>query len=72
VRVLIALVLLAAACGSAPYPAGHTCVSSAECGDGLLCDYGVTPHVCAGMSSASTDLAVMMMTPADASMPTTD
>ena len=57
-RILIALVLLAAACGSAPFPAGHTCTSSAECANGLLCDYGQMPHVCAGSSSASTDLSV--------------
>ncbi|MGZ6983235.1 MAG: hypothetical protein ACXVH5_13805, partial [Ilumatobacteraceae bacterium] len=44
--------------GDALYPAGHTCQSSSECANGLLCDYGVTPHACAGMSSSGTDLSV--------------
>ena len=51
------MLLLGGGCGIGNFGAGHTCESSEECGDGLICDYGQTPHVCAGSSSISTDLS---------------
>lgn len=42
---LLAVVLLATACGatpparSEPAPAGHTCTSDADCADGMACCY---------------------------------
>jgi len=56
-RVVFALLVVAAGCGDAPFPAGHACQNSTECAAGLLCDYGPTPHVCAGMSLLSSDFA---------------
>jgi hypothetical protein len=55
-RVVFASLLLLAGCGDPPYPAGHACHSSAECANGLICDYGANPPACAGMSSTYTDL----------------
>jgi hypothetical protein len=34
-------------CDDSLLGAGQTCASSGECGPGLLCDFGKTPHVCA-------------------------
>jgi len=42
----------AMACGgSSAKQAGETCVASSECGDGLVCDFGQTPAVCASMGT---------------------
>lgn len=30
---------------------GQECFASSECGAGLVCDFGVTPHVCAAQGS---------------------
>jgi hypothetical protein len=56
-RRFFAVVIFLVGCGDSLFQAGHTCESSEECADGLLCDYGQMPHVCAGMSSTSTDLS---------------
>jgi hypothetical protein len=64
-RRIFALVVLLGGCSDSLYPAGHTCFSSEECAAGLLCDYGPTPHVCAGMSTAASDLSATP-TPKDA------
>ena len=31
--------------------AGDTCSASSECDEGLVCDLGADPHVCAGMGT---------------------
>jgi hypothetical protein len=52
---------LLAACGSDTLGGeGATCTSSEECGDGLLCDFGKTPHVCSPTSTASKDMTVRL------------
>jgi len=51
-RFLPAALLLMLGCGAPGGKAeGQTCVTSQECGPGLLCNYGVTPHVCAKSST---------------------
>jgi hypothetical protein len=59
-----ALILIAAAlagCGSSRNKAeGEVCVTAQECADGLLCDYGKTPHLCAKMDSVGRDMAVAL------------
>lgn len=59
----VALSLALAACtGGSLKPAGETCTASSECDVGLLCDTGVTPHVCAatgtGMPGGPADAGV--------------
>ena len=50
------LALTLAACGGAtPKAAGEECVASSECADGLVCDLGRTPAVCAGSLTAVVD-----------------
>ncbi|HEY4239219.1 MAG TPA: hypothetical protein VGM88_05360 [Kofleriaceae bacterium] len=52
-KALFAL-LFVAGCGDAALNSktqGESCSASSECGAGLLCDFGQTPPVCAGMSS---------------------
>jgi hypothetical protein len=56
-RLLFGLLLCGAGCDDGLLGAGQPCETSSECGPGLLCDYGQTPHACAGMSSVSSDLA---------------
>ena len=42
--------LLAAACGGTALRSdGQTCSASSECAEGLVCNFGVDPHVCASM-----------------------
>jgi len=55
---LAALGSLAACSASRDKPEGSTCVTSQECGAGLLCDFGKTPHVCAKTESIGRDMAV--------------
>jgi hypothetical protein len=58
VRAALAGILVSVACGSpAVKTAGQSCVSSAECGEGLLCN--LDSHVCAPNGGAVTiDAAV--------------
>jgi hypothetical protein len=56
-RLLFGLLLCGAGCGDELFDVGQPCETSAECRPGLICDYGQMPHACAGMSSASSDLA---------------
>jgi hypothetical protein len=58
--VLFALSLAAVGCDSSLSPAGGPCSTSEECEAGLLCDFGKTPHVCASMSSVTTDLSAAL------------
>ena len=55
--VLIALGLAAFGCDSTLPPAGGPCSTSEECAAGLICDFGKNPHVCATMSTISSDLS---------------
>jgi len=57
-RAFFLALVLAAGCDSGVQPAGGVCSTSEECAAGLLCDYGQTPHRCAGMMSAFDDLSV--------------
>jgi hypothetical protein len=45
--------------------AGQPCTASAECGAGLLCDFGKTPHVCATKESIALDMAMKLDGAAD-------
>jgi hypothetical protein len=50
--------LSAAGCGSTgDGAAGSKCITSADCGPGLLCDFGKKPAVCATMDTVVRDLA---------------
>jgi hypothetical protein len=68
VRALFLAAFFFAACDNAQVGAGGVCTSSEECGPGLLCDFGKMPHVCAGMSSTSTDLSIVITPPDDAAV----
>ena len=56
-RVVLAIVVpvaiaIGVACGSVGLKkAGESCKTSSECDDGLVCDLGADPHVCAGMGT---------------------
>jgi len=58
-RTVMAAALLAAAAsacsGSALKAAGEPCVASSECEQGLACDFGQDPPVCAGMTTGDGD-----------------
>jgi hypothetical protein len=55
----LALAVALAACeGDALVGAGGECTSSEECAAGLLCNFGVTPHVCAPMDTVGRDMAM--------------
>jgi hypothetical protein len=61
---LAALVL--GACGDpALKAAGDSCFASSECADGLTCDFGQDPPVCAGMQTAQPDAAPVPDAPPD-------
>jgi hypothetical protein len=62
-RALAAVVWLGVAqgCGGDSNLAeGATCTSSTECANGLLCDFGKTPHVCAKSETISHDMAMRL------------
>ena len=51
-RLLPLAAIVALSCGGGSLKrAGETCTASSECGAGLICDDGKTPHVCAGQGS---------------------
>ena len=58
---LAALVLMVAAgCGNRQLKAaGAPCVATSECEEGLTCDFGQSPAVCAGGQSGGGDAAVV-------------
>ncbi|HEU0034366.1 MAG TPA: hypothetical protein VFQ53_27275 [Kofleriaceae bacterium] len=45
------LLMLCGCTSTSVKQSGEECAASSECDRGLLCDFNVTPHVCAGMSS---------------------
>lgn len=50
------LFLVAAACGGRELKAaGEECVATSECDDGLVCDFGQTPAVCAEFTTEPPD-----------------
>ena len=56
---LLALLVSLPACGDGNLAGeGKPCSTSAECADGLVCDYGKSPPVCASMLTVSRDMAV--------------
>ncbi len=50
-RLLVLTALVVGCGGGSLKQAGEQCVSSSECDVGLVCDLGVTPHVCASTIS---------------------
>jgi hypothetical protein len=54
---LVGLAAAVLGCGDDLLGVGQTCTSSGECADGLLCDFGHHPPVCAP-SGTLRDLAV--------------
>lgn len=50
-RLLVLTALVAGCGGGSLKQAGEACVSSTECDVGLVCDLGVSPHVCAATTS---------------------
>jgi hypothetical protein len=54
---LFVLAVSAAGCGKDYKYAGDECVASSECAEGLVCDLGQTPAVCAEMTTDPPDAA---------------
>jgi hypothetical protein len=72
---LAGLVAFVAGCGGDDLLGeGKPCNTSAECAPGLVCDYGQTPHACAGTLSVGRDMAVQVTDQGveDLSMPPSD
>jgi hypothetical protein len=58
-----------AGCGNPTVKAaGEACVASSECGEGLVCDLGHSPAVCAGMLSLDAAAPVVDAAATDAAM----
>jgi hypothetical protein len=56
---LTALALLAASCSDGALTGeGQPCVTSGECAQGLLCDFGRTPHLCEPSDTVGRDMTV--------------
>ena len=71
VLIALSLCLAAGGCDSTLSGAGGPCSTSEECAAGLLCDFGKKPHVCASMSSVSTDLSATIDGGGDAALDAT-
>lgn len=70
-RTAVALALAVAACSdpTGGKAAGEPCVSSSECGPGLLCDLGAPTPVCAMNATIQVDAAVVDAAVIDAAEP---
>ncbi len=55
---LLLLVLGGAGCDDNLAGVGQACSSSGDCAQGLLCDFGRTPHTCQPAGTVHMDLAV--------------
>jgi hypothetical protein len=74
VRGFLGLVLLVAACGDSSLKAqGESCFGSSECAEGLTCDFGQTPSVCAtSQTQRPPDAAPTPQPDADPNQPDAD
>lgn len=64
---LIGATALAASCGEySPRAMGEECHASSECEDGLLCDFGVSPHVCSPTQTDASPIDAYVPPPPDA------
>lgn len=59
IAMIVALTALLGCGETALKRTGEPCSASAECGTGLICDYGVEPHICSATGTPLPDAPVV-------------